>query len=290
MATQSAPLLMRVPARLSRIAWYMLCALLGFTMLLPLLWMLAVALKSDGEVLSLPPKFLPTQFTWSNFITGPEKIGFYRLAANTLVVTALYTIGSVLSSMLAGYAIARIRFPGRQFWFYAIVIAMFVPPIVTLVPLRRLFIDLGFYDTWWPLIIPGWLGSPLFIFLARQFFASIPRDIDDAATLDGANHWQIFRRVMLPLTKPLWITMTIMAVQYSWNDFLNPLVYLQTPEKYTLALGMASFSGSMVTGAYSSFNFYMASNLLYMLPPLILFFLAQRHFMSGLGALGMSSK
>lgn len=273
-----------------RICWYLLCVMLGAAMLVPLVWMISIALKSNSDILARPPDFWPSEFTWQNFIDGPEQIGFYTLAWNTLIVTGLSTAGVVITSMLAGYAIARINFPGRQIWFLAFVFSMFIPAIVTLIPVQRLFIALGFNDTWWPLIIPSLFANALFIFLARQFFASIPRGLDDAAAIDGASHPQIFTKIMLPLTKPLWITMTIMATQASWNDFINPLVYLQSPEKYTLSLGMASFMGGLSSGTSTSYNFYMASNLLYMIPPLVLFFFAQRYFMLGLGSLGMTTK
>lgn len=280
----------RIPMVLSRVSWYLLCTIFGFTMLVPLVWMVSIALKPDSDILALPPEFLPSTFEWQNFVVGPRAINFYQLAANTLVVTGLYTVGAVLSSMFAGYAIARIEFPGRKALFYAFVFTMFIPPIVTLVPLQRMYIGLGFNNTWWPLFLHGFFGVPLFIFLARQFFASIPKALDESALIDGATHLQIFTRIMLPLTKPLWITMTILAVQASWNDYINPLVYLQSPEKYTLSLGMASFLGSLHAGVDATYNYYMASNLLYMLPVLLLFFFAQRYFMLGLGSLGMTTK
>jgi multiple sugar transport system permease protein len=279
----------RVPMTISRISWYALCALLALTMLVPLLWMISIALKPNGDILQLPPQLLPSSFVWSNFVDGPQEIHFYRLLANTVVVTALYVFGAVTSSMLAGYAIARIEFRGRNFWFYLFTFSIFVPGIVTLVPIQRLFFSLNLIDTWIPLFLPAFFGNAVFIFLARQFFMSVPRSIDDAAMIDGASHWRIFTRLMVPLTKPLWITMTIMAFQASWNDFLNPLVYLNTESKYTLSLGMANFMGGLNAGA-PQYNYYMASNLLYMLPPLLLFFLAQRYFMMGLGSLAMTHK
>ncbi|MGW5366422.1 carbohydrate ABC transporter permease [Actinopolymorpha pittospori] len=259
-------------------------------MLAPLVWMVTIALKPNGDILSLPPQFLPSTYQWSNFIDGPREVNFLQLLGNTLVITAVSTFGSVASSMCAGYAIARIRFPGRKLWFYLFTFSIFVPGIVTLIPIQRLFFSLNLIDTWVPLFLPAFFGNPLFIFLARQYFMSVPRSIDDSAMIDGAGHWKIFTRLMIPLTKPLWITMTILAFQASWNDYLNPLVYLNTPSKYTLSLGMASFMGGLNSGASPEFNFYMASNLMYMIPPLLLFFLAQRHFMLGLGALGMADK
>lgn len=284
------PLTQRVPVSVSRLSWYALCGLLCVTMLAPLVWMVTIALKPNGDILSLPPQFLPSTYQWSNFIDGPREVNFLQLLGNTLVITAVSTFGSVASSMCAGYAIARIRFPGRKLWFYLFTFSIFVPGIVTLIPIQRLFFSLNLIDTWVPLFLPAFFGNPLFIFLARQYFMSVPRSIDDSAMIDGAGHWKIFTRLMIPLTKPLWITMTILAFQASWNDYLNPLVYLNTPSKYTLSLGMASFMGGLNSGASPEFNFYMASNLMYMIPPLLLFFLAQRHFMLGLGALGMADK
>lgn len=284
------PAAYRVPVTISRIAWYALCTLLGCTMLLPLVWMITIALKPDSDITSLPPQFLPSSFEWQNFIDGPRQINFPRLLLNTVVVTVLSTAGVVLSSMIAGYAIARIRFPGRRFWFYAFTFSIFVPGIVTLIPVQRLFFSINALDTWFPLWVPSLFGSPVFIFLARQYFMSIPTSIDESALIDGAGHVRIFAQLMLPLTKPLWMTMIIMAFQSSWNDYLNPLVYLNSPEKYTLSLGMASYMGGLHSGASPEYNFYMASNLWYMLPPLLLFFLAQRYFMLGLGSLGMTGR
>lgn len=283
------PLARRVPMTVSRISWYLLCSLLGATMLVPLLWMISIALKPDSNILQLPPQLLPSSFQWSNFVKGPQQIQFPQLLANTATITVLSVFGSVASSMLAGYAIARIQFRGKNFWFYLFTFSIFVPGIVTLIPIQRMFFALHLIDTWFPLILPSFFGNPVFIFLARQYFTSIPRSIDESAMIDGAGHWKIFTRLMIPLTKPLWITMTIMAFQASWNDFLNPLVYLNSESKYTLSLGMANFMGGL-NEATPQFNYYMASNLLYMLPPLLLFFFAQRYFMMGLGTLGVSQK
>jgi multiple sugar transport system permease protein len=156
--------------------------------------------------------------------------------------------------------------------------------------LQHLWIDLGLIDTWVPLIVPSFLASPIFVFLARQYFLSVPYSFDEAATLDGAGHLRIFWSVMVPLTRPVWITMAILSFQLSWNDYLNPLVYLQSTSKFTLSLGMASFVSDTAGGASSQYNLFMATNLLYMVPPLLLFFFAQRYFMQGIGAVGLSSK
>jgi multiple sugar transport system permease protein len=282
------PLTARVPLTLSRIAWYALCVLLAITMLLPLVWMISISLKSNGDIQQLPPTFFPKEFDWQNYVIGPAKINFYRLLLNTVIVTVLSTIGSVLSSMVVAYGLSRINFPGRRFWFGVIAFSVFVPPVIGLIPLQQLYINLGLIDTFVPLILPAFLASPIFVYLARQYFLSIPRYVDESAMLDGAGHWTIFTRIMIPLTRPAWITIAILSFQFSWNDYLNPLIYLQSSDNFTLAIGMASFIGDHAGD--SAYNYYMATNLLYMLPPLALFFLAQRYFMEGLGALGTAGK
>lgn len=290
-ARPPAPTLaMRVPLRASRVCWYLLCVVLSVSMLLPLVWMVSIALKSGADVNKLPPQFLPHEFRFSNFVDGPRSVNFYRLLLNTAVITVLSTIGSVVSSMLVGYGLARIRFRGRKFWFYAFTASMFLPPMVGLIPLQHLWIDLGLIDTWVPLILPAFLGSPVFVFLARQYFLSIPFSLDEAAKIDGASHLRIFWSIMVPLTRPVWMTMAVLSFQLAWNDYLNPLVYLQTPSRFTLSMGMAGFVSDTAGGSTSQYNLFMATNLLYMLPPLLLFFFAQRYFMQGIGALGMSSK
>ncbi|HEY3559110.1 MAG TPA: carbohydrate ABC transporter permease [Kribbella sp.] len=285
--TRSVALTQRVPFMLSRLAWYALCGLLGVSMLLPLVWMISIALKGNGDINQLPPSFLPREFRASNFVDGPAQIGFYRLLLNTVIVTVLSSIGAVVSSMIVGYGISRIDFPGRRFWFALISGSIFVPGIVGLIPLQHLYINLGLIDTWVPLILPAFFGSPIFVFLARQYYQSIPKYLDESATIDGAGHWMIFTRIMVPLTKPVWITVAIMSFQFAWNDYLSPLVYLQDAKKFTLPLGMAAFLSDQ---AGSQYNYYMATNLLFVVPPLVLFFLAQRYFMEGLGALGTIAK
>ncbi|WP_406471559.1 carbohydrate ABC transporter permease [Streptomyces sp. NBC_01615] len=267
-------------------SWYAVALLISSVMILPILWMLTVALKGPSAVFEVPPKLLPHEFHFENFIDGPKAIHFPRLLLNSFVITGLSVIGGVMTSMMAGYALARLRFPGRRILFYVFVGSMLLPPVVGIIPLFQLFKDIGWYDTWLPLIVPAWLGgNPLFIFLARQYFLSIPYSIDEAAKVDGAGHFRIFVSVMLPITRPAWITMSILAFQMSWNDYLNPLIYLYSSEKWPLSVGMASFV-SQFAGQTPDWNLFMATNLLYMLPPLAVFFVAQRYFIQGLSALG----
>jgi multiple sugar transport system permease protein len=268
------------------VSWYATALLISSVMIVPILWMLTVALKGPSAVFEVPPRLLPHEFHFKNFIDGPKVIHFPRLLLNSLVITGLSVIGGVMTSMMAGYALARLRFPGRKVWFYVFVGSMLLPPVVGIIPMFQLFKDIGWYDTWLPLIVPAFLGgNPLFIFLARQYFLSIPHSIDEAAKVDGAGHIRIFFSVMLPITKPAWITMSILAFQMSWNDYLNPLIYLYSSQKWPLSVGMASFV-TQLAGQTPDWNLYMATNLLYMLPPLAVFFVAQRYFIQGLSALG----
>jgi len=285
-----APRPAKKPRLVGTTAWYVTALFVCAVMVVPLLWMITIGLKSRTAVFDIPPKLLPTEWTWSNFVNGPEAIHFPRLLLNSTIITALSVVGGVMTAMMAGYALARLRFPGRKLWFYLFVGSMLLPGVVGLIPLFQLYKSIGWYDTWLPLIVPAFLGgNPLFIFLARQYFLAIPYSIDEAAKIDGAGHFRIFTQVMLPLTRPAWITMSILAFQASWNDFLNPLVYLYSSEKWPLSVGMASFI-SAFAGQTPDWSYYMATNLLYMLPPLIVFFAAQRYFIQGLGALGSTNQ
>jgi ABC-type glycerol-3-phosphate transport system permease component len=271
-------------------SWYVTALFISSVMVVPLLWMITIGLKGRTAVFEIPPKLIPSQWHWENFIKGPQAIHFPQLLLNSTIITLLSVFGGVLTAMMAGYALARLRFPGRKVWFYLFVGSMLLPGVVGLIPLFQLYKSIGWYDTWLPLIVPAFFGgNPLFIFLARQYFLAIPYSIDEAAKIDGAGHFRIFTQVMLPLTRPAWITMSILAFQASWNDFLNPLVYLYSSEKWPLSVGMASFI-SAFAGQTPDWSYYMATNLLYMLPPLIIFFAAQRYFIQGLGSLGSTTQ
>lgn len=289
-ASPAAPPAKKKPRFVGTTAWYVVALFVCAVMIVPLLWMITIGLKSRTAVFDIPPKLLPHEWTWSNFVNGPKAIHFPRLLLNSVIITALSVLGGVMTAMMAGYALARLRFPGRKVWFYLFVGSMLLPGVVGLIPLFQLYKSIGWYDTWLPLIVPAFLGgNPLFIFLARQYFLAIPYSIDEAAKIDGAGHFRIFTQVMLPLTRPAWLTMAILAFQASWNDYLNPLVYLYSSGKWPLSVGMASFI-SPFAGKTPDWSFYMATNLLYMLPPLIVFFAAQRYFIQGLGALGSTTQ
>lgn len=260
---------------------YVVLIALGITMILPLLWMITVALKSNDTVFLNPPQWIPKEFVWKNFQIGTVQIDFWRKMLNTTIVAVLSVVGQVISCTLVGYAIARIKFPGRKIWFYLIIGSMMLPGFISLIPIFKLFSSLGFYNTWIPLILPNFLGAPFFIFLLRQFMMSIPKSFDEAAKMDGASHLHILFKILVPMLKPAIAVIVIQQVMSSWNDYLGPLIYIGEAEKQLLSVGMAQFTGRYA----SSMNLFMAADLIYMLPMLVLFIAAQKYFMQGLGSL-----
>lgn len=262
---------------------YILILFFCIPMLFPLLWMLTTALKDNQAVFAMPPQWIPKKFMWENFTIGLEQIDFWKRFVNTAFIAILCTIGSVLSCMSVGYAISRIKFPGRKIWFYCIVGSMMIPGMVTLIPVFKFWTSVGAYGTWLPMIIPAFLGAPFQTFLVRQYMTTIPKSYDEAARIDGANRLQILTKVIMPMCKPLMATIAIQAFQGAWNDYMNPLLYVtQKQEMWTLSLAI----GRMSSGTYGvQWNLFMAADLVYMLPILILFFFCQDYFMEGLGSM-----
>jgi len=271
--------------RLGIIFRYILMIIFVIPMVLPLFWMISTALKSNSAVFSIPPEWIPKEFNFSNFAVGLKQIDFWRRFSNTMIISCLSVIGQIISCMMVGYALARLKFPGRKIWFYLIIGSMMLPGMVSILPVFKLFNALGFYNTWIPLILPNFLGAPFYIFMARQFMTTIPISFDEAAKIDGATRFQVLTKVITPLCKPLMATIVVMQFQASWNDYLTPLIYLLDPNKWTLSLAMGQFIG----GTYgTTWNLFMAADLAYMLPMLILFFFAQDYFMQGLGSINSS--
>jgi multiple sugar transport system permease protein len=272
---------MRATEGLWNAARFLLLAVGALTMILPLLWMVTCALKTNSAIFAVPPQWIPREFAWVNFITGTAQIKFLSRLLNTLVITVLSTVGQLLSSTLVGYALARLRFPGRRLWFYLVVGSLMLPSMVGLIPVFRVFTALGWYNTWLPLIVPSFLGAPFFIFLIRQYLCTVPRSFDEAALMDGAGYFTTLRRILVPMIRPALVVVIIMQVQGSWNDYLTPLVYLIKPELWTLSLAVAQY----ITLYAVEWNKFMAADIVFLLPMLILYFAAQRYYMQGLGSL-----
>lgn len=270
-------------ARLNMLIRYLLILLFCIPMLFPLLWMLTTALKDNAAVFTVPPQWIPKTFMWDNFTRGLQSINFWQRFKNTALISVLCTIGSVCSCMSVGYAISRIKFPGKKIWFYCIIGSMMIPGMVTLIPVFKFWTSVGAYGTWWPLIIPAFLGAPFQTFLVRQYLSTVPKSYDEAARIDGANRLQVLLKIIVPMCKPLIATIAIQAFQAAWNDYMNPLLYVvQDQNKWTLSLAI----GRMSSSTYGvEWNLFMAADLMYMLPIMILFFFCQDYFMEGLGSM-----
>jgi multiple sugar transport system permease protein len=255
--------------------------------LVPFYWMIVSALKSNAELTIFPPTLIPGNLVWQNFIDAVNYIPFGLYALNSLIITVGITIGSVLSNTVVAYGFSRIQWPGRNIMFYICIATLFLPYPVILVALFDIFGKLpsfglqgakSWVDTFLPLIVPAFFGNPFYIFLMRQFMLGIPKELSDAARVDGANEIQTFWRVILPLTKPAIVVVAIFAAVGAWNEFLLPLLYLQDDQKYPLAVGLAFYTSQHDV----AYNLLMAAATLVVLPIVVIFLFAQRFFVEGI--------
>ncbi|WMT41811.1 carbohydrate ABC transporter permease [Paenibacillus sp. D2_2] len=232
----------------------------------------------------MPPRFLPDGFNWNNYSRAIEEINFFVLFKNTTIITLLQMLSNVFISALVAYGFARFDFRWKTFWFMLMLSTIMIPGEVTMIPVFIAFSKIGWIDSIKPLVIPGFLGgSPVFIFLLRQFFLSMPKELEESAVIDGANSFKIFYRIFLPLSIPALITIGIFSFQGSWNDLLGPLIYLNSTDKFTLTLGLSMFKGMMKV----EWGPLMAGSIMALLPVLVVFFIAQRHFVEGVKLSGI---
>ena len=251
--------------------------------LMPLFWMVTSSLKPDYQVLESPPRWLPNPIVWSNYPEALTYVPFGRYALNTLFIAVLVILGHVLSCTLVAYGFARFRAPGKGFLFLVLLATMMLPYPVTMVPLYIVFSRIGWVNSFWPLIVPAFFGNPFYIFLLRQFFLTLPPDLEDAARVDGASTLQTIWHVILPASRPAMATVAIFSFQAVWNDFLPPLIYLHDQTKYTISLGLSFFRSTYDV----KWGYLMAASLVTMLPVVLLFFFAQRLFIQGITLTGM---
>lgn len=295
------PWVPRARARSStdRLLFHLGLLLVCAAFLLPILWMLSTSLKTIEQTGEYPPRFTPSPWRPQNYADVFRHPNFHMAAytRNTLIVAILSVAGVTLSSAIAAYGFARIRFRGRDVFFAIMLATIMVPFPVIMVPLFRMFrwMDqhtaslLGpdnlfqMLGTFKPLWLPAWFGQAFSIFLLRQFFLTIPNELSDAARIDGCSEFGIFWRVVLPLAKPALAVVALFAFMGAWNDFLGPLVYLQRPEQYTLALGLQAFQSQQ---GGTEWHLLMTASLLVCLPILVLFFLTQRTFIQGIATTG----
>lgn len=260
---------------------------IGVSMLIPFAWLVSTSLKAPGREFIFPPQWIPDPVMWSNYLEALTVQPFHLFFGNTITVAVLATLGTVLTGSLVGYAFARLRFPGRDFLFTVLLSTMMLPNVIVIIPKFVLFRHLGWIDTLYPLIVPWWFGGhPFYIFLFRQFFLTLPTELDDAARIDGASNFRIWWQIVLPLSKPVVATVGLLCFIARWNEFLEPLIYINSIKRRTLALALQAFSG-----LYSSEpNLMMAAATTMIVPILVLFFLAQRYFVSGVATTGLSGR
>jgi multiple sugar transport system permease protein len=252
-------------------------------MLLPLTWLFRSSIMTPGQIFTFPPEWIPNPFAWQNYPEAVTTIPFLLYFKNTLFILIPTVIGTVVTATLAAYGFARLRWRGRDLVFNILLTTLMLPYAITLIPTFLLWARLGLINTTWPLVLPRWFGGGIFyIFLLRQFFRTIPRELDEAALLDGANRLQVLWHIIVPVSRPALVTVAIFAALSTWNDFLGPLMYLNDSNKFTLALGLAEF-----TGLYNSqWHLLMAASAVVIVPVMLLFFFAQKHFIEGITLTG----
>ncbi|EMF0046530.1 carbohydrate ABC transporter permease [Enterococcus hirae] len=267
-----------------KIVSYLLMTAIGIVLITPLLWMVFTSLKPMEEIVRYPPTFFPEKIVWQNYLDTITAFPFWRYARNTLLITVLVVFGNVLSNSFIAYGFAKLDFPGKKLMFALVLSTMMIPGFVTMIPQYVLFSKIGWVGTYLPLIVPSFFGNAFNIFLMRQFYLSINDELIEAAEIDGANHFYIWSRLMLPLTKPALITIAINSFNAAWNDFLGPLLYIQDQEKYTLQIGLQFFQNQATT----QWNYLMAGATLVLIPTILMFFFAQRYFIEGMDLTGGS--
>lgn len=268
----------RKKQRLIKIICFILLAIASLTVIMPLWFMVSTSLKGMDEIFTYPMTWYPHNPIWSNFKDAWESADFTRWFLNSMFVAMFAIIGGVLSNSLVAYGFAKIRFPGRNILFAIVLGTMMIPEFVTMIPQYVLYAKLKWVGTYLPLIVPQFMGSAYFIFMLRQFYSSIPNSVIESAQIDGASHFHIWRSIMLPMAKPAIMTVVVLSFNWSWNDFLRPLLYLTDTNTFTLQLGLKIF----VSQSNTQWNYLMAASCIVLLPIIIIFMLLQKYFTDGM--------
>ena len=263
---------------------YAVALTIAVVFLTPMVWTLSTSLKDLGDVLLIPPQWVPDVPRWSNFVDVFQTTPFARYAVNTLIITFLSVIGKIFSCSLVAYSFARLRWRGRNLLFIIMLATLMLPSQVTLIPQFVMFRNLGWIDTYLPLVVPHWLGGPFLTFLLRQYFMTIPTDLDEAAVIDGASPLRVLWSIVAPQAIPAIVAVTLFHFFFAWNEFLMSLVYVGgNPDLWPLSLGMQKFAALYVTRP----PLVQASAILAIIVPVVVFFLSQRAFMRGVVMTGV---
>ena len=270
-----------------KFCFYGVLILLAFVCVIPLYWMVRSSFMKNTDIYSMRPfVFWPKEMLWSNYTDAMKAANFGRYAVNTLIVVGGCMVGTLVTASMAAYAFSRVKWKGRSACFALILTTMMLPGSVTLIPQFMIWRNLNLVDTYWPLILPSFFGGGAFnIFLLRQFFLGIPRELDEAARIDGAGPFQIFLRVILPLSKSALVVVALFTFLNNCNDFFGPIIYLNSKEHFTLAIGLLQFKGDYST----KWNLLMAASTIVVAPCVAIYLFGQKHLIEGISLTGLKA-
>lgn len=269
-------------AVLRRVLLYIVLILIAVIMVVPFLWMLSTSLKTQYDAVKIPPVWIPDPPHWENYVKLFTEQPMFQFMLNTIKIVFFVVLGQLFFSSLAAYSFARISFKGRNVVFFFYIATLMVPGQVTMIPTYLMFAKAGLTDNHLALILPAFF-SAFGVFLLRQFFMSLPRELEEAAEIDGCNPFMTYWRIMLPLVVPAMLTLGVFTLMNTWNDYMGPLIYLSSPEKYTMTLGIAYFKGVYTT----QWNLVMAGSIVSVVPILIAYLCAQKYFIEGIAFSGV---
>lgn len=269
-------------AVLRRVLLYIVLILIAVIMVVPFLWMLSTSLKTQYDAVKIPPVWIPDPPQWENYVKLFTEQPMSQFMLNTIKIVFFVVLGQLFFSSLAAYSFARISFKGRNVVFFFYIATLMVPGQVTMIPTYLMFAKAGLTDNHLALILPAFF-SAFGVFLLRQFFMSLPRELEEAAEIDGCNPFMTYWRIMLPLVVPAMLTLGVFTLMNTWNDYMGPLIYLSSPEKYTMTLGVAYFKGVYTT----QWNLVMAGSIVSVVPILIAYLCAQKYFIEGIAFSGV---
>lgn len=278
---------MRVKKKITKTAYHLFVVLFGVLMIYPVLWMISGSFKDNAEILRGSLGLIPENLKLTNYSTGWSGFGGITFATyfkNSIVITTIATLGTVISSALVAYALSRLHFRGRKFWFTCMIATMLLPGQVIMIPSYLIWHRLGLVPGYLPLIIPNFCGQAFFIYQMMQFMSGIPRELDEAATIDGCSKYSIFTHIILPLLKPSIVTTIIIQFYWKWDDYMGPLLYLSKPQSYTVSLAIKMFADASSTTDYGAM---FAMSTLSLIPVFLIFLFFNRYLVEGIGTSGL---
>lgn len=260
---------------------YLVMILVAFFMFFPIYWIFANSLKTLTGISQYPPELIPSDPQWGNYIEVLSKANTLTYLRNTLILVVFNTVGTLISSSIVAYPLARLRFRGRNLAFALILATMMVPTVTLVIPQYLLFRAFGWIDSFWPMIIPSFFAQPYNVFLFRQFFMTIPESLDESAMIDGCSRWQIFSKVIAPLAKPIFITVGILSASFWWNELFLPLVFINSDSLKPLTVGALTAFQLTGTNGQTAWNLQMAFAMIMIIPPAVLYIIASRYITEG---------